>query len=375
MQASPSGTIPGPLAVLHQAIDPPLVDGARKPRKEGGYTDSGADIAAALRGIGIPVVTPAAAPDPARDEGWTFPDTADGIAGAIAHGAEVLWANTVLFAGHPLDGITGVRIVGQRAADVHSFDDKWHARTVLREAGLPFPAAMLVGAAPGPGRVAIDSVGEALLERMGMQHGVIVKPVRGRGSQGVSFAHSAAEARAALQALFGAVAPGREGSVPLYGDRAIVEEFVPGEEITVAVLPPGQYRVGDAVRRETGHWALPVIRRTGHVQGIAPYSGVVPVSGNSDPLPAAEWERPDVVAAVSACVRAAELAGARAPVRIDCRRAAGGPFLLFDVNLKPNLTGPGRPGREHAESLMALAGRAAGWSYPEMLRELLRAAW
>lgn len=49
--------------------------------------------------------------------------------------------------------------------------------------------------------------------------------------------------------------------------------------------------------------------------------------------------------------------------------------MLFDVNLKPNLTGPGWPGRANAESLVALAGRAAGSSYPEMLRELLRGAW
>ena len=375
MQASPFGPIPGPLAVLHQALDPPLIDGARKPLKEGGYADSGADIAAALRGSGIPVITLAPFPDPCRDDGWTFPDTAEGIAAALARGAQVLWANTVLFAGHPIEAVTGARIVGQRPVDVHRFDDKWHARTTLVKAGLPFPAAVLVDDAAGPGLAGADAVSDALLEKLGMGHGVIVKPVRGRGSQGVSFARSAAEARKALSTLIGAADFGLDGARPVYGDRAIVEAFVPGEEITVAVFPPGAYRFGESLRSEDRHWALPVIRRIGHVDGIAPYSGLVPVVRNSMPLPASEAERTEVVTAVADCVRAAEIIGARAPVRIDCRRAEGGEFLLFDVNLKPNLTGPGRPGRENAESLVSLAGRAAGWTYPDMLREMLRGAW
>ncbi len=229
MQASPFPALPGPIAVLHQAIDPPLIDGARKPRKEGGYADSGADIAAALRGIGVPVLTPLDDPDPAVDDGWTFPDSAAGIAAALRQGAQVLWANTVLFDGHPLEAVRGVRIVGQWPADVHRFDDKWTTRTVLREAGLPFPAAVLVGSTAGPGRIAPGSVRDALLEELGMGGGVIVKPVRGRGSQGVSFARSAAEVRRSLTALFEATSPGREGPVQVYGRRAIVERVLPGE--------------------------------------------------------------------------------------------------------------------------------------------------
>ncbi|MGE5926124.1 MAG: biotin carboxylase [Gemmatimonadota bacterium] len=375
VQASPFAALPGPLAVLHQALDPPLIDGARKPLKEGGYADSGADIAAALRGIGIPVLTPGDDPDPSADEGWTYPDTPDGIGAALRQGAQVLWANTVLFAGHPLEAVSGVRIVGQRPADVHRFDDKWVTRTVMREAGLPFPAAVLVGSAPGQDLIALGSVRDALLADLGMGGGAIVKPVRGRGSQGVSFARSAADVRRALAALFEAATPGPEGPVPVYGSRAIVEQFLVGEEITVTVLPPGTYRAGGRARDESRHWALPAIRRTGHAGGIAPYSGIVPVAENSVALPASEARSAEVVAATSACIRAAELIGARAPVRVDCRRGEDGRYMLFDVNLKPNLTGPGRPGREQADSLVSLAGRAAGWSYPELLREILQGAW
>ncbi|HEX6643602.1 MAG TPA: hypothetical protein VF037_02935, partial [Gemmatimonadales bacterium] len=66
------------MALLYQALDPPLVDGARKPAREGGYADSGADIACALRSMGIDIVTPAAAPDPSEDRGWSWPDTPQG---------------------------------------------------------------------------------------------------------------------------------------------------------------------------------------------------------------------------------------------------------------------------------------------------------
>ena len=82
-----------------------------------------------------------------------------------------------------------------------------------------------------------------------------------------------------------------------------------------------------------------------------------------------------VVRVAYECECAAAMIGARAPVRIDCRRSIAGRFMLFDVNLKPNITGPGRPVREGEESLVSLAGRAAGWSYAELLRNLLRQAW
>jgi hypothetical protein len=375
VRASPSGPLSGLVAVLHQAIEPPTIDGARKPLKAGGYTDSGADIAWALRAAGASVLTPVPHPDPAHDEGWTFPDTPDGIAGALEAGARVLWANTVLFEGHPLERAAGVWIVGQRPADVHRFDDKWHTRTFLRTAGLPFPAAILSGRGDGPGLVAGDAIDDALLARMGFGPEAIVKPVRGRGSQGVSLAASAGDIRDAIDALFAATTPGPGGPAPVYGTRAIVEEFLPGEEITIAVLPPGEYRVGGASRFEARHWALPAIRRTGHERGIAPYSGVVPIRRNSAVLPPEEADEPDVVRVAYECECAAAMIGARAPVRIDCRRSIAGRFMLFDVNLKPNITGPGRPGREAEESLVSLAGRAAGWSYAELLLNLLRRAW
>ena len=57
------------------------------------------------------------------------------------------------------------------------------------------------------------------------------------------------------------------------------------------------------------------------------------------------------------------------------RANAAGQFLLFDANMKPNMTGPGRPGRDDQDSLTAIAARAVGWTYPELLVNNLRQAW
>ena len=111
------------VAVLHQELEPPVINGTQKPKKPGGvpkpslsqlegpsltvnnlgYKDSGADIAYVLRHkCDLEVITPSASPDAISDEGWCFPDTEDGIVDASQRGTTHLWANTILFRNHPL---------------------------------------------------------------------------------------------------------------------------------------------------------------------------------------------------------------------------------------------------------------------------------
>ncbi|HEX6643699.1 MAG TPA: ATP-grasp domain-containing protein, partial [Gemmatimonadales bacterium] len=290
---------------------------------------------------------------------------------ALAAGARVLWANVHMHPGHPLERVpVGTAVVGQLPSLAWRYDDKWRARELLAGAGLPVPRALVTDASAG--------TRDERLRRMaaeGIGWPAVVKPLRGRGSQGVSRVDGPEALESALEALAGATAPGPEGNVPVYGSRALVEEFLPGEEITVTVLPPGTYRLGGIAARMERHWALPPVVREGHDRGIAPYSGVVAVARNSAAMERSAAAAPGIAAALGACEAAGSLIEARAAIRIDCRRSKGGRMTLFDVNLKPNLTGPGRPGRGGAESLVAMAGRAAGWSYPEMMVELLRQAW
>ncbi|KAK0340742.1 hypothetical protein LTR94_029236, partial [Friedmanniomyces endolithicus] len=217
------------IAILYQALPPPVIDGLRKDAKPGGYSDGGADIGFALRGRGVSVVTPVQSPDPAKAMDWVFPDTEAGLAQALAAGADTLWANTVLFEGHPLEAVMGqVGIIGQVPALMQAFDDKYETNAVLARAGLPVARSFLLSKTERQGVYGFDAL-EAGLAAEGFSAPLIVKPVRGRGSQGVSLAKSLEEARAAAHALL-------EGGA--FGDTLMIEEFLSGEEVTVTVMPP-----------------------------------------------------------------------------------------------------------------------------------------
>jgi D-alanine-D-alanine ligase-like ATP-grasp enzyme len=343
------------VAVLYQAQEPPVIGGIRKPMKPGGYADSGADIAYVLRQAGVQVVTPTATPSPDWDLDWIFPDTADGIAQAQASGAQVLWLNTILFSGHPIEVYLaqGGRVVGQPPALVERYDDKWTTNEFLRQQGLLIPPACIL------------EKPEALPPAFSFP--VVLKPIRGRGSAGVELVPDATQLANRLQAV---LATGD------FGSAILIEQFLAGQEITITVMPPGHYLLDGRERVQPQHWSLPPVRRFNHQAGIAPYNGTVAVTENSAVLHKEELATAAVRQAMQQCATAAQLVAAKAPIRIDCRqRVARGDYYLFDLNMKPNMTGAARPGREDQDSLSALAARAIGWSYPDLLLNMLRQAW
>ena len=345
------------VAVLHQGHTPPEVGGIRKPLKPGGYADSSADIACALQNAGVPIVLPTTSPDPRRDLDWSFPDTNEGIQKAVLGGAGILWANTVLYAGHPIEQAlsAGVALVGQPPRSVQGFDDKRHTNELLRAAGCPVAAALVIGAPE-------ISLAEERLRERGWEMPVIVKPIRGRGSAGVQRVDRWEDLRSALDSL-----------IPVYGTAVLVEEYLPGEEVTISVLPPGSYEFEDRERQVEQYWSLPPVLRFNHQDGIAPYSGVVAVTKNSRALGPRE-EDAALRTLRAHCERAAAVS-ARMVIRIDCRQDRSGDWRLFDLNMKPNMTGAGRPGRDDQDSLTALAARAMGWDYAALVLNLLNQAW
>jgi D-alanine-D-alanine ligase len=358
-----------PVAVVYQALEPPSFGDLRKPMKPGGYSDSGADIAAALCRAGVAVVTPRDEPDPADALQWVFPDTDAGITTALARGACVVWANTVLFAAHPLARLrNGVRIVGPPPADAERLDDKWSTNELLRAHGLAVTHSATVGRRPDA-MLDPDRLGAERLRAAGLAFPLVVKPVRGRGSDGVRKLDGPRELGAALAELLP-----RDGVAP-YGDRLILEEFLAGEEVTITVMPPGEYELGGRAVTRSRAWALPPVARFNHVDGVAPYNGTVAVVRNSRAISPRERAAPALRRAVERCEAAGALVGARAPIRIDCRAGADGEYRLFDLNVKPNLTGPGRPGRGDADSLISIAARGIGWTYTDLLLNVLAQAW
>jgi hypothetical protein len=341
--------------------------------KPGGYSDSGADIAYTLKALGVSIVTPAAAPDPTAQLDWVFPDTSEGIERALSLGATTLWANTILFKGHPLEetAARSVRVVGQLPTVVHQFDDKWTTNQLLRRSGLPVARSVLVGASTSDQALAVSDLTESRLSEHGLSFPLMLKPVRGRGSEAVTKVEDFSELVETARDLIARTVEVDGVTYSRYGSSLILEEYVPGTEITMTVMPPGVYQVQDEWKTMNQHWALPPVERFNHVNGIAPYNGEVAVVRNSRVVPATPALRN--LAEQSAV--AARLIGAVAPIRIDCRQSPSGQYLMFDLNMKPNMTGAGRPGREDQDSLSCMAAREIGWSYGDLLVNMLRQAW
>nr|WP_284507056.1 ATP-grasp domain-containing protein [Caballeronia sp. GAFFF1] len=261
-------------------------------------------------------------------------------------GATVIWANTVLFSGHPLEArLRDFWIVGQVPERQQRVDDKFATNAFLRARGLPVAASFVVSR---------DDV--STLAQRALTFPVIVKPVRGRGSQGVCRVQDRRTLISSVTSLFESGA---------FGSLAIVEEYLPGEELTVTVMNgPGSTA-----------FVLPPVRRFNHLDGIAPYNGAVAVTRNSAALNAAELSAAPVIALMQACAEAFEAIGAFAPIRIDCRANEQGDYMIFDVNAKPNMTGAGRPGRDDQDSLSAIAARTINWTYGDLLEAMLKMAW
>lgn len=89
--------------------------------------------------------------DPAKQEGWCFPDTEQGILDVVRQAATHLWANTILFASHPLQTSHalreyGIYVVGQPPVMVEKFDDKAYLNDKLCELGsFTMPQFWMVG--------------------------------------------------------------------------------------------------------------------------------------------------------------------------------------------------------------------------------------
>ncbi|KAF2122082.1 hypothetical protein BDV96DRAFT_483194 [Lophiotrema nucula] len=347
------------VAVSHQALDTPVINGVKNPRKPGGYRDSGADIANALQSSGhADVLTSSTSPDPAMNHGWTFPDTESGILAAVEAGATHLWMNTILFASHPLQTsnkldskVSELFVVGQQPKLVESYNDKALVNDYPRKIGrCLLPDAVIL------------KEGEDQLKKLRLP--IVAKPIRGRGSHGVKLCRSYEELHDHIMELLSE------------SPSILLEQYLLGQEATITTLPPSA--------GELHYKSLPPVVRFNHQNGVAPYNRTVAVTQNSRVVsPEEVFHDPAYHTIMSDCDEAARLLGCTAPIRIDVRRFKAsdtgdekdtGRFAIFDVNMKPNMTGPGRPGRDDQGSLSGMAAEALGWDFPTFLKKILDGA-
>ena len=344
------------IAILYQAKPSPTKDGIQKPMKPSGYSDSGADIAYELKKNGIEIITPTKNPNIKNDKDWVFPDTKKGIKEALKKGANTFWLNTILYKNHVIENFfdQNIQFVGQIPSQVDIYDDKFFTNHLLRENQIPTPKAQLISSE--------NQVNYAL----NIDFHLVVKPIRGRGSQGVSLVKNKKELDDRLKMFF---------LKNEYGNSVCVEQYLSGQEITITVMPAGIYNIENQSKRIIKPWCLPAVKRFNHENGIAPYNGVVAVMENSSVLDNNELNSVTIQETYQKCEAAAELLNIKAPIRIDCRSDEKGKYFLFDLNMKPNMTGPSRPLRKNQDSLTLMASRKISWNYIDLLKNMLNQSW
>jgi D-alanine-D-alanine ligase len=195
--------------------------------------------------------------------------------------------------------------------------DKFQSKPVLVKAGIPTPTFEFLRKG----------------QKRTLPLPVVVKPVRQGSSVGMSRVFEESTWAAALEAALG------------YDEIALVEEFIPGKELTVGV-------VGDTV--------LPVVEII-TADGNFDYQQKYTPGAASHQIPA---KIPEEMA--RAC-QAAALATFRAlgcsgMGRVDIRLRPDGKFFVLELNNIPGFT---------EVSLLPDAARAHGWSFPELCERIL----
>lgn len=208
--------------------------------------------------------------------------------------------------------------------------NKAMAKRIFEHEGIPTPRWQLVaagghvGSGAPPGVVNVEALGG---------YPLIVKPNAEGSTVGLTVVEHADALPAAL-ALAG-----------FHGPETLVEEFIPGRELTVAVL---------------GDEALPIVEivpKGGHYDYEHKYTaGMSTYQCPADlPEPVAERIR-------DLGLRAASALGCQGVARTDFRLAPNGEAYCLEVNTIPGMT---------PTSLVPMAAKARGISYDELVARML----
>jgi D-alanine-D-alanine ligase len=203
--------------------------------------------------------------------------------------------------------------------------DKWRTKLVWIAAGIPTPRFAI--AEP-------DTDWTRVLERLGLP--VFVKPAHEGSTLGITKVRAAADLAPAV--AFAAT----------FDPLVIVEEFVEGQELTASIL---------------GGEALPLVRIEAP-GGNYDYQNKYFTDDTKYHCPAGV--RPDVEAAIRRDALAAfRVLGCRGWGRADVMLRADGTYAFLEMNTSPGMTG---------HSLVPIAARAVGLSYPDLCLRILEGA-
>jgi D-alanine-D-alanine ligase len=230
-----------------------------------------------------------------------------------------------------------VPFVGSTGAACRVAFDKSIATTVVTEAGIAVPTQVAL-----PHEIFRELGARALMTALADQLGfpMMVKPSRGGSALGASKVTRPEELPAAMVGAYA------------YGPVAVIEEFIEGIEVAVAVADRGQ-----------GPAALPAVE-------IRPDSGVYDytsryTAGATRFLCPAAIDPTVAEACAALALRVHDVLGLRDLSRTDLIVTADGRPVFLEVNVAPGMT---------ETSLVPLAIEAAGWSLGKMCTDLVRVA-
>jgi D-alanine-D-alanine ligase len=234
-------------------------------------------------------------------------------------------------------GLLGVPFVGSIGAACRVAFDKSVANRVIAEAGLAAPDQIAL-----PHEIFRELGASTLVRALGEQLGfpMMVKPSRGGSALGCS---KVSRPDQLPSAMVGAYA---------YGSVAVVERFIEGTEVTVAVVDRG-----------AGPEALPIVE-------IRPDSGVYDytaryTAGATRFLCPAELPAEVADCCTTLSLQVHEALGLRDLSRTDMIVTPDGEPVFLEVNVAPGMT---------ETSAVPLAIEAAGWSLGKMCADLVRGA-
>jgi D-alanine-D-alanine ligase len=230
-----------------------------------------------------------------------------------------------------------VPFVGSIASACRVAFDKSIATTVVADAELPTPRQVAL-----PHETFRELGASALVRALGDQIGfpMMVKPSRSGSALGCSKVSRPEELPSAMVGAYA------------YGPVAVVESFIEGTEVAVAVVDRGG-----------GQSALPIVE-------IRPDSGVYDytaryTAGATRFLCPAELDESTAQRCSELALRVHDVLGLRDLSRTDMIVTNEGNPVFLEVNVSPGMT---------ETSLVPLAIEAAGWSLGKMCADLVRVA-
>ena len=223
----------------------------------------------------------------------------------------------------------GIPYTGSGAAACALAMDKHRSRMLVEACGVPVPEERFFWRTGTDNQTIIRTVREEFALP------VVVKPNTQGSSVGLTVVSKQADLEDALTKAFG------------LDDYILVQEYIAGAEITVAVLE--------------GEGALPVLE-------IRPKSGLYDYfhkyqSGASEYIVPAPLDPPVAGAIGGAAEKAFDVLGCRVYGRVDFRLSRDGRFYFLEMNTLPGMT---------ALSLVPKAAGAKGITYNELVSRILR---